>query len=83
MKTPVIAGAHPGFLERRIICIKLWGFVLLILSHFFLKCQMKIIHMIFKIGGGGGGGGRVLLKRNPYTPLDPPLHCRKITWVGL
>ena len=28
------AGADPGFLERGFICIKVWGFALLILSHF-------------------------------------------------
>ena len=28
------SGADPGFLERGFICIKGWGFVLLILSHF-------------------------------------------------
>ena len=28
------AGADPGFLERWFICIKVWGFALLILSHF-------------------------------------------------
>ena len=27
-------GADPGFLERRYICIMMWGFALLILSHF-------------------------------------------------
>ena len=26
--------ADPGFLERGLICIKVWGFALLILSHF-------------------------------------------------
>ena len=28
------AGVDPGFLERGFICIKVWGFALLILSHF-------------------------------------------------
>ena len=28
------AVADPGFLERGFICIKVWGFALLILSHF-------------------------------------------------
>ena len=28
------AGEEPGFLERGFICLKVWGFVLLILSHF-------------------------------------------------
>ena len=27
-------GANPGFLKMEFICIKVWGFVLLILSHF-------------------------------------------------
>ena len=26
--------ADPGFLERGLICIKVWGFALLIVSHF-------------------------------------------------
>ena len=26
-------GADPGFLERGFLCIKVWGFALLILSH--------------------------------------------------
>ena len=29
------AGADPGFLERRFICIRVWVFALLILSFFF------------------------------------------------
>ena len=29
-----ITRADPGFLEREFICIKVWGFALLILSHF-------------------------------------------------
>ena len=29
-----LAGVDPGFLERGFICIKVWGFALLILSHF-------------------------------------------------
>ena len=28
------SGADPGFLERGFMCIKGWGFALLILSHF-------------------------------------------------
>ena len=35
------SGADPGFLERGFIHIKVWGFALLILSHFFFKCPMK------------------------------------------
>ena len=31
---PFKAGADPGFLEREFVCIKVWGFALLILSHF-------------------------------------------------
>ena len=33
---PLSPGADPGFLERGFICIKVWGFTLLILSHFAL-----------------------------------------------
>ena len=29
-----LTGADPGFLERGLICIKVWGFALLILCHF-------------------------------------------------
>ena len=37
MKTfvmPHLTGANPGFQERGFECIKVWGFALLILSHF-------------------------------------------------
>ena len=56
--------ADPGFLERRFICLKVRGFVLLILSHFpKISHENEIIwSLIFigylKNGGGGGGGGR-------------------------
>ena len=30
----VLSGADPGFLDRGFICIKGWGFALLILSHY-------------------------------------------------
>ena len=30
----MLQGADPGFLERGFICIKVWGFALLILSNF-------------------------------------------------
>ena len=34
-ETPTLEpGADPGFLEREFICIKEWGFALLILYHF-------------------------------------------------
>ena len=34
-ETPTwVPGADPGFLEREFICIKVWGFALLILYHF-------------------------------------------------
>ena len=32
---PQNTGADPGFLERGFICIKVWGFPLLILSNFY------------------------------------------------
>ena len=34
MLTYSLAGADPGFLEKEFMCIKVWGFTLLILSHF-------------------------------------------------
>ena len=52
---PCITGADLGDLERGFICIKVWGFALLILSHF-LKYPMKMkqfhFHGIFKNRGG-------------------------------
>ena len=36
-----ISGAYPGFLERGFICIKVCGFALLILFHFF-KYPLKM-----------------------------------------
>ena len=36
-----VAGADPGFLERGFICMKVWGFTLLIIFHF-LKYPMKM-----------------------------------------
>ena len=33
-KTGLLSGAEPEFLEREFMCIKMWGFALLILSHF-------------------------------------------------
>ena len=36
-----VLGADPGFLEWRFICIRVWGFALLILSHFH-KYPMKM-----------------------------------------
>ena len=75
-----ISGADPGFLWRGFVCIKVRGFVLLILSQLF-----KITHVYeiiwsmrpnylrfigyFKKHGGGGG-----FKRTPEPPLDPPLY---------
>ena len=32
-----VSGVDPGFLERGFMCIKLWRFALLILSHFFFN----------------------------------------------
>ena len=61
------SGADPGFLERGFICIKVWEFALLILSHFpyishgneiiFCLTESKIFHFhrIFKNGGWGRG----------------------------
>ena len=37
----LMAGVDPGFVERGFICIKVWGFALLILS-LFLKYPMKM-----------------------------------------
>ena len=37
----LMSGAGPGFLEREFICIKVWGFALLNLSHF-LKYLMEM-----------------------------------------
>ena len=34
LQRTLAAGADPGFLESRFIYIKVWGFALLILSHF-------------------------------------------------
>ena len=39
MSSPSFSGADPRFLEKGFVCIKLWWFALLILSHF---------HWIFK-----------------------------------
>ena len=73
-------GADPGFLESGYIYINVWGFVLLILSHF-LKYPMKmkifglteaklfIFIGYLKSGGGGGGGGWGgvgVFERTPY-----------------
>ena len=57
-------GANPGFLKRGFINIKVWGFALLILSHF-PKYPMKKNNLVprpnylifiryLKSGGGGG-----------------------------
>ena len=35
------AGADPGSLERGFICIKGWGFVLLVLSRIFLQNKIE------------------------------------------
>ena len=34
VKLQIYSRANPGFLERGFVCIKVWGFTLLILSHF-------------------------------------------------
>ena len=72
-------GADPEFLQWGFICIKVWGFALLILSHFSsISYENEIIwshlrpnYFIFigylKTGQGGG-------LREPVEPLqDPPL----------
>ena len=65
---PFMVHYNPVFMERGFICIIVWGFALLTLSHFsYIAHENEIIwshldqiisfHGIFKTGGGGGGGG--------------------------
>ena len=42
-----LSGADPGFLERVFLCIRVWGLVLLILSHFFLNILVRPNYFIF------------------------------------
>ena len=70
-------GAEPGFLERGFICINLWGFALLILSHFSKISHANETNYFILIGylkiWGGGEGQRGGLSKPPEPPLDPPL----------
>ena len=73
------AGADPGFLERRFICIRVWVFALLILSFFFNVpwkwnnlVSLRPNYFIF-IGYLKRGEGRVF-KRTLEPTYDPPLY---------
>ena len=84
-KICLITGADPRFLERGFICIKGWGFALLILSHFsyishdikqFGLIETKLFHFLgyLKMGGRKGVSSKSPPPPPPPpTPLDLPL----------
>ena len=78
LATNLNAEADPGFQERGFICIKGWGFALLILSisheNEINLVSLRPNYFIFKgyLKTGGQGG---CSSEPPEPPLDPPLHC--------
>ena len=69
-----VTGADPVFLEREFICIKVWGFALLILSHY--------PHAFLKKRRGYCNRLRLSVMLSPPKPLDeiqPNLVCELLT----
>ena len=72
------SGGYPGFVERGFICIKVWGFALLILSHFFLNIPWKWNNLVslrpnnFIFIGYLKTGVERGVRANPLNPSGSP-----------